>query len=132
MLFIKSSNSSRESQPSSVEFVVEISAEISTTNSTEDGWDSLDEFDDLINSKNEDKAWMLREQIAKNSKESSIRSTNQIKEKSKEVAKIRKEAAIASQQALAEGLNSLAMGLVAVQQQQSCLLYTSPSPRDDR
>ena len=94
-------------------------AEISTTNSTEDGWDSLDEFDDLINSKNEDKAWMLREQIANNSKESSIQSTNQIREKSKEVAKIRKEAAIASQQALAEGLNSLAMGLVAVQQQQS-------------
>ena len=94
-------------------------AEISTTNSTEDDWDSLDEYDDLINSKNEDKAWMLREQIANNSKESSIQSTNQIREKSKEVAKIRKEAAIASQQALAEGLNSLAMGLVAVQQQQS-------------
>lgn len=94
-------------------------AEISTTNSTEDGWDSLDEFDDLINSKNEDKAWMLREQIANNSKESSIQSTNQAREKSKEVAKIRKEAFIASQQALAEGLNSLAMGLVAVQQQQS-------------
>ena len=93
-------------------------AEISTTNSTKDSWDSLDEYDDLINNKNEDKAWMLREQIANNSKESSIQSTNQIRETGKEIAKIRKEAAIASQQALAEGLNSLAMGLSAVQQQQ--------------
>ena len=58
------------------------------------------------------------EQIANNSKESSIQSTNQIRETGKEVAKIRKEAAIASQKALAEGLNSLAMGLSAVQQQQ--------------
>ena len=74
-------------------------AEISITNSTEDSWDSLDEYDDLINNKNEDKAWMLREQIANNSKESSIQSTNQIRETGKEVAKIRKEAAIASQQA---------------------------------
>ena len=62
-------------------------AEISTTNSTEDDWDSLDEYDDLINSKNEDKAWMLREQIANNSKESSIQSTNQIRETAKKLQK---------------------------------------------
>ena len=41
----------------------------------ENDWDSLDEYDDLItNNENEDSAWILREQIANNSRAESIES----------------------------------------------------------
>ena len=93
--------------------------ETPATKPAENDWDSLDEYDDLItNNGNEDSAWILREQIGNNSRAASIESTNQIRATGKEIAKIRKEAAIASQQALAEGMNSFAMGLSAMQAEQ--------------
>ena len=86
----------------------------------EDGWSCVDDLDGNLLSVNEN-AWQVREAVQAQANNQAESQNNQLISQSKEAGIRRAEQRRIAQAALAEGLEELATGLVAIQQQNAAM-----------
>jgi len=86
----------------------------------ETDWDCIDDLDGDLLIENEN-AWQIKEQLANQANNQAQSQTNQIISQSKEAGMQRAEANRRAQAAFAEGLQELATGLQAIQQQNAAM-----------